>query len=111
MKDEDLMIFMELIAHSGNGKSEAFEAIQLAKKGDIAGANEHMEMASQSLLEAHHVQTKMLTEEAKGNHTLITLLTVHSQDHLMTAMTYMDTAKELIDIFERLNNIEKLGGK
>jgi PTS system cellobiose-specific IIA component len=32
----------------------------------------------------------------------ITLLTIHSQDHLMTSITFNDLAKEVIDIYKRL---------
>ncbi|WP_366925257.1 PTS lactose/cellobiose transporter subunit IIA [Listeria monocytogenes] len=58
-------------------------------------AEEKISEAEQSIVEAHHSQTGLLTEEAKGNHMEVTLLTVHSQDHLMTAMTFTDLAKEL----------------
>ncbi len=40
----------------------------------------------------------MLTNEAKGNAAEITLLTIHSQDHLMTAIAFCDLAKEIIDL-------------
>lgn len=32
----------------------------------------------------------------------VTLLTVHSQDHLMTAMTFTGLAKELIEVYQEL---------
>ncbi len=35
----------------------------------------------------------MLTEEAKGNNMQVTLLTVHSQDHLMTAIAFYRFSK------------------
>lgn len=93
---------MNLIIHAGNGKSDAFEAIGFAKSGDFEQAEQKLESASQSLIEAHHAQTAMLTEEAKGNHAVVTLLTVHSQDHLRTAMTFMDLAREIIDIYKKI---------
>ncbi len=37
----------------------------------------------------------MLTQEAQGNHVEVTLLTVHSQDHLMTSIAFTDLAKEI----------------
>lgn len=36
----------------------------------------------------------MLTQEAQGNHMQVTLLTVHSQDHLMTSIAFTDLAKK-----------------
>ncbi|HAB6361675.1 TPA_asm: PTS lactose/cellobiose transporter subunit IIA, partial [Listeria monocytogenes] len=44
------------------------------------------------------------TEEAKGNNMQVTLLTVHSQDHLMTAIAFTDLAKEIIDLYRRIDN-------
>ncbi|CQR24161.1 cellobiose-specific PTS IIA CelA [Streptococcus varani] len=102
MENENMLVFMELIMHSGNGKSDAFEAIQFAKNGDFEQADAMLASAKKSLIEAHHVQTNMLTEEARGSKTEMTLLGVHSQDHLMTAMTFMDLAVEMIDMYKKM---------
>ena len=59
--------------------------------------------AEESLVQAHHSQTEMLTQEAQGNHVEVTLLTVHSQDHLMTSIAFTDLAKEIIDLYRRLD--------
>lgn len=93
---------MGLIMHGGNAKSNAMDAIQAAKNGAFELAEEKISEAEQSIVEAHHSQTGLLTEEAKGNHMEVILLTVHSQDHLMTAMTFTDLAKELIDVYRKL---------
>ena len=51
---ETLMAAMCLIANGGNAKSLAFEAIRLAKTGDIEGAREKLKESDKSLLEAHN---------------------------------------------------------
>lgn len=61
--------------------------------------------AKESLLQAHHVQTDMLTEEARGNRLDISLLAVHSQDHLMTSMSFMDLAIEVIDVYKKIDQL------
>ena len=38
-------------------------------------------------------KTDMLTQEAQGNHVKVDLYMVHAQDHLMTAITFIDLAK------------------
>ncbi len=101
-EQETLMAAMGLIANGGNAKSLAFEAIRLAKKGDIDGAREKLKESDKSLLEAHNSQTNMLTKEAQGDHTHVTLLVVHSQDHLMNAITFRDLAGEMVDLYEKL---------
>lgn len=101
-EQETLMAAMGLIANGGNAKSLAFEAIRLAKKGDIEGAREKLKESDKSLLEAHNSQTNMLTKEAQGDHMHVTLLVVHSQDHLMNAITFRDLAGEMVDLYEKL---------
>lgn len=101
-EQETLMAAMGLIANGGNAKSLAFEAIRLAKKGDIDGAREKLKESDKSLLEAHNSQTNMLTKEAQGDHMHVTLLVVHSQDHLMNAITFRDLAGEMVDLYEKL---------
>lgn len=103
MEESALMYsILRLILHSGNTKSDCMEAIQLAKKGDINKAKEKIEMANQSLVEAHHSQTSLLTQEAKGEKVEVTMMLIHAQDHLMNAITFRDIAKEMIELYERL---------
>lgn len=97
-----LMAAMGLIANGGNAKSLAFEAIRLAKQGKIDEARAKLKDADKSLLEAHNSQTDMLTKEAQGDHMHVTLLVVHSQDHLMNAITFRDLAGEMVDLYEKL---------
>ncbi|QFF98070.1 PTS lactose/cellobiose transporter subunit IIA [Psychrobacillus glaciei] len=102
---EDLVYMqsiMGLILHSGNAKSDCVEAIQLARKGDIDAAKKKMGIANQSLVEAHHSQTTLLTQEARGEKVEVTMLLMHAQDHLMNAITFRDIANEMIELYERL---------
>ena len=102
MSQEQLEAVMGLIINAGNAKSDAMEAIQAAKAGDFALAEEKLSTADQSLVEAHHSQTGLLTEEASGNPMTVTLLAVHSQDHLMTSIAFTDLAKEIIELYRRV---------
>lgn len=103
MNDEQLQIIMGLIINAGNAKGEAVEALKAAKKGDFLLAEKKMAAGRAALVEAHNTQTGLLVEEASGNHATITLLMVHSQDHLMNAISYLDLTQELIDIHKRLS--------
>jgi len=78
------------------------EAIQLAKAGKIEEARAKIEEANKNLVEAHHSQTGLLTQEAKGEKVEVSLLLIHSQDHLMNAITFKDLAVEVIDLYERI---------
>ena len=98
MDEQNLEAIMGLIRYGGNAKSDAME------EGDFELADQKIKDAEASLVEAHHSQTGLLTQEAQGNHMTVTLLTVHSQDHLMTSIAFTDLAKEIIDVYRRLNN-------
>lgn len=101
-EEQNLESIMGLIVNGGNAKSAAFEAIYAAKKGDFETADAKLKEADASLVEAHNSQTSMLTQEAQGHHVKVTLLTVHSQDHLMNAITFRDLAGEMVDLYKAL---------
>lgn len=66
-----------------------------------------MTAANEALVEAHNTQTGLLTAEASGNNAEVTLLMVHSQDHLMNAISYIGLTQELIDVYKRLAESDK----
>lgn len=99
---ENISVIMELIMYGGDAKSNAIEAIQAAKSGDFELAKMKIKEAESSLGKAHHSQTEMLTQEAKGKKNEVTLLMVHGQDHLMTSIAFIDLAKEIIDVYKRI---------
>ncbi|MDL4839508.1 PTS lactose/cellobiose transporter subunit IIA [Aquibacillus rhizosphaerae] len=92
-------IAFQIILYAGNGRSSAMEGIQEAKEGDFDAADRKIEEASIELGKAHEFQTKLLHEEARGQGQSVNVILVHSQDHLMTAMTVRDLAIEIIEIY------------
>ena len=99
MEDQqNLEAIMGLIMFGGNAKSDAMEAIAAAKIGDFELADRKIADAEESLIQAHHAQTDMLTQEAQGNHMQVTLLTVH----FMTSIAFTDSAKEIIELYRRV---------
>lgn len=103
MDDEKRMqIVMGIIMAGGNAKAHAVEAITAAKKGDFTEAEKKLEEANQAIVDAHNTQTEMLTAEARGEHTPIDLYMVHAQDHLMTGITFVDLAKEFVEVYKKV---------
>lgn len=98
MNDKMNEIAFQIILFAGNGKSSAMEAIQAAKDGDFKEADAKLKEAGEELSKAHGVQTELLQEEAKGEGKGVSVILVHSQDHLMTAMTLRDLAVEIIEL-------------
>ncbi|MBM7601269.1 PTS system cellobiose-specific IIA component [Virgibacillus halotolerans] len=106
--EEIQMLSFNIILHAGNARSCAMEAIGFAKAYEFTAARGKIAEADKSFTEAHHVQTKLLQDEANGKKSEVTVILVHAQDHLMTAMTVKELASEMIDMYERM---EKLEGK
>lgn len=92
-------IAFQIILHAGNGKSSAMEAIQKAKAGLFAEADQLIEEAGNELGKAHQYQTELLQGEANGKMAPVNVILIHSQDHLMTSMTVRDLAEEIIEIY------------
>ncbi|MCC5895467.1 MAG: PTS lactose/cellobiose transporter subunit IIA [Alkalibacterium sp.] len=100
MNDKMNEIAFQIILFAGNGKSSAMEAIQEAKEGNFEGAEAKLKEAGEELGKAHGFQTNLLQEEARGNGQGVNVILVHSQDHLMTAMTVRDLAVEIIELYK-----------
>jgi len=100
-------VSMQLLVNSGDAKSHAMEAIQSAKHGDIMEAREKIRKAEGYLTAAHRFQTEIIQEEAEGQLEKLTVLLAHAQDHLMSAITVIDMAKEFIDLYERINQYKE----
>lgn len=99
---KNLEAIMQLIMHGGDAKGKAIEAMEYAKTGDFVSANDSINNAEAALIEAHHAQTGLLTQEASGDPVAVSLLMVHGQDHLMTAIAFKDMAKEIIDVYQKM---------
>lgn len=104
MDEKYVQSVMNLVIYGGDGKSSAMEAIHAAKAGDFELAEEKLKAADESLIQAHHAQTEMLTQEASGNPVELSLLMVHGQDHLMTGMMFRDLAKEIVDVYRAIKD-------
>lgn len=95
------MIF-GIIVNGGDARSKAMTAIREAKLGNIERAKELVEEANNFLCKAHDIQTQLIQNEAAGNKTEMSLLMIHSQDHLMNAMTVKDMAIEFISMYSEI---------
>lgn len=101
-------ISMTLIAYSGDARTKFFKALALARKGDLPGAEELMQKAKESSVEAHNAQTQILTQEARGKEIEVNVLLVHAQDHLMTSMLAGELIEELIYLHRENKEIKSI---
>ena len=63
------MISFGIIANAGDARSFAFQALDAAKHGDFAQADELMKKSEESSTLAHKAQTDLLFKEMNGGHT------------------------------------------
>lgn len=93
---------LNMISAAGESKAKAFEALRKVKECKYAEAKDLLKQATKIDLEAHKIQTKLITAEmAGGDHKPeIGLLMVHAQDHYMTSQLARDLIEEMIYVFE-----------
>lgn len=89
-------VAMTIIAHSGDARSMAFQALEKAKEGCFEEAEKLMADCKKESVEAHNAQSELLFAEANGEKTEIGILLIHAQDHLMTSMLAIELIQELI---------------
>lgn len=97
-------ISFHIILHGGNARSLAMEAIKHAKIDEFDLAEQKIEEANEEMRKAHRFQTDLIQEEARGEKIEIRILLIHAQDHLMNAMTVIDLAQEIIELYKKLIN-------
>lgn len=94
---------MSLIAGAGDSKSYSMEAIAYARRGEIAEARDCVQKAKTAMIEVHDTQTSLIRSEMSGEaESEITLLMVHAQDHLTSAMLMREMAEEFIVLYEKI---------
>src|SRR5699024_12195056 len=109
MTKKDKQIHMRLyniIIQADNARSSAMEAIAFEKAYQFTEAREKIKEADQEFTEAHHAQTQLLQDEANGKKNEISVILIHAQDHLMTAMTVKDLANEMIEMYEKIKEVD-----
>lgn len=96
-----------IISYAGECRGLAYEALEAAQNGDFEGADAKMKEAESSVFKAHHVQTDLIQKEAAGEGVPISMVFVHAQDHLMTAMSEKELIKKMIKMQETIYDLSK----
>ena len=94
---------MTIILNAGDARSKCLLALKSARKGEFEKAKEQLKQVSQSMVLAHDVQTRLIQKEISGEKHEVSLLMVHAQDHLMTAMAIRDMVEEMVAYAEELD--------
>lgn len=95
-------LVFQIIAVAGDARCKATEAILNAKKNKLDEADRLIKEAREGIVPAHQLQMDLIVDESRGNKQDMNILLVHAQDHLMTAMMFIDLAEEIVDIHKTL---------
>lgn len=93
-------VIMNIILNAGNARSKSLIAFRRAREHQLDEAKKLIKEASEDLNLAHKAQTEIIQKEVCGDTQTVTLLMVHAQDHLMTAMVIKDIVIEMISFIE-----------
>ncbi|MBU1682376.1 PTS lactose/cellobiose transporter subunit IIA [Patescibacteria group bacterium] len=99
-------VSFKVIIHAGNARTLVKKTLTKAKQKDIEGAKKALLEASEEIRSAHVTQTEIIQAEAKGKEINVTLLLTHAQDTLMVAKSEVEYTKYIIDLFERITELE-----
>lgn len=100
-------IIFSIIIHGGNARAKSYDALKAAQNNNFSDAEVFMIEAEKELGKAHRIQTDIIQKEANGEEVNVSVLFVHAQDHLMTAMAEKTLIENMIDLYKRINSLEK----
>lgn len=101
INNNEMEIF-EIISHSGNARGLAFEALTAAEDYNFTQAEKLLKQCGEEMITAHKTQTKLIQAELNGVTSEKSLLMIHAQDHLMTAMSEQKLIEHMIRIIKKL---------
>lgn len=100
-------IIFEIILHGGNARAEAYEALRASEEGNFDKADEHMKIADKEVGIAHKIQTEIIQQEVQGKKYDMTVLFIHAQDHLMTAIAEKTLIEGMVKMHKKIKALEE----
>jgi PTS system cellobiose-specific IIA component len=101
------MAIMNIIINAGDCKNHAYMALNMVNEGKYEEVEKEIGLANEALAKAHDAQTEMLQKEAAGEKIELSVLFVHAQDHLMTAISEKNLIEQIIDLRKVVNTLLK----
>lgn len=96
-----------LILHAGNSKSSSMEAIEYAREGMFAMAEDKLKEAQEELNVAHRLQYDILHRNVVGTQEMADVLLMHANDHVNAAIITYDLSSEFINLYEMVADLKK----
>ena len=99
-------IATKVITHAGDARSKIIRALNAAYDGDFLKALDLINQAEIELRLAHRIQTEIIQAEARGDVVNMSLLLNHAQDTLMVAMSEMNLARQMVRLYQKLDEAD-----
>ena len=96
----------QLILHAGSARCSAKEAAEFAEAGKWEEAEAAMVQANDEQIQAHKVNTGIITRAARGENIEFSVLLVHALDLLMLAWSEIDYTEQIIRMNKRIATLE-----
>lgn len=90
----------EIISHAGDARNFAYESLKAARQNNMEKSKDLLKNAQEELDLAHNTQTKLIQAEINGEDLKMSLLMVHAQDQLMTAISEKSLIEEMIEMLK-----------
>jgi PTS system cellobiose-specific IIA component len=90
------------ILHAGNARKLISDAYTELSAFNFEVAREKIELAREEVVFAHREQSKIIKSESEGDILEFSLLLTHAQDTLMTAVSEIQNAKNMINLVGKL---------
>jgi len=105
MDENEEVAIMQLIIHSGDAKSHAYEALRRVNEGKYQEADDEMQLAHDAMHVAHDAQTALMHKELSGEKIKISVLFLHAQDHVMTSMSEISLIEQIMGLRKIVNTL------
>lgn len=103
-KSKSIQFATMTILHAGNARKLISDAYKELSEFNFEAARKKIEQAKEEALFAHREQSKIIQAESDGESHDFSLLLTHAQDTLMSAVSEIHIAKNLINIVEKIQN-------
>src|SRR5690554_3896011 len=101
MTETKIQSAMKIILHAGDARVKCTNALNAISNNNFELAETLIKEASSEITKAHKEQTDAIQDEASGeSESEYSLLFAHAQDTLMTIMSEINIAKQMIKIFK-----------
>lgn len=100
-KKELQMIGFEIVAYSGDARSELLKLLREVREGNLVNLDSVLQDVDNNLNLAHQAQTKILQQEASGENLDLGFIFIHGQDHLMTTLLLREIIQDFVALYNK----------